>query len=234
VLQQFHFTYKVTHLPSKRFYLGKHTTLKIRSLEDDTYLGSGTIWKNILGAHPLEEFERTILQHFDSKDETRDAEKAMITEEIIADPLCMNLIKGGTGGDARNFSRSTSPHYIAQKGADTLKANPEKLKARNEKIGIRQKAFAGANPEIVKARIAKMNKTCKGTTKENNPNIQKQIDERRKNHSTKMELVMDQMSSMDLDNLYPTKLSQLLNVSICTAGRMKDKLRKGQRTWFPL
>lgn len=232
--QKFHYVYKIIHIPSNRYYLGKHTTRPLQNLEDDFYMGSGFLWKRIIKKYPRDEFLKIILKTFDSKEEATIAERQFITDEEIANPLCLNLIKGGTGGDARNFSRNTSPAYIAQKGADTLKANPEKLKVRNEKIAIRQKAFAAAHPEIVAKRIADMNKTCKGTTKENNPNIQKQIEKRLENKCHKMEALMDRIALGEFGEKPVKEISEIIKVSVTTTYRMIKKIKNGQRTWFPL
>jgi hypothetical protein len=91
---KYYFLYKVIHLPTNRYYLGKHVAKKI----NDGYMGSGTIWKRILNAHPKEEFERVILNFYNSNTELSEAEKLLITEETLADVKCMNLVSGGQGG----------------------------------------------------------------------------------------------------------------------------------------
>lgn len=232
--QKFHYIYKIIHIPTNRYYLGKHTTRPLQNLEDDFYMGSGFIWKKIIKKYPKSEFLKIILKTFNTKEEAAIAERQFITEAEIANPLCQNLIKGGTGGDARNFSRNTSPAYIAQKGADTLKANPEKLKARNEKVAIKQKAFADSHPEIVAKRIADMNKTCKGTTKENNPNIRRQIEARQKAHEEKMRSKMDRIASGEFDGYSVKEIAESFGVCTGTVEIMKRKLEIGQKTWYPL
>ena len=128
-------------MPSGRFYLGKHTTAPVQSIEDDRYLGSGTVWQKIVKAHPREEFRRMIISEHKTSKEAFDAEKLLISEELLRDNLCMNMVVGGLGGhgNAANFYVHETPTQIAKKGAETLKADPEKLAERNRKIAIKAK-----------------------------------------------------------------------------------------------
>lgn len=225
--QKFHYIYKTVNLKNNKFYIGKHSTDKI----DDGYLGSGKHLKSSIKKYGKESFSREILSFFNSEKELDDAEREFITEDLIQNPLCYNLATGGEGGMRL---KNISAKDLSLKAAATLKANPEKLKARNEKIGIKQKAFAAAHPEIVAKRIADMNKTCKGTTKENNPNIQKQIEARQKSHEEKMRPMMDRLSAGEFNGQTFKFIASALNTSTCSVRRMKRKLERGQRTWYPL
>lgn len=129
-----YFLYSVTPVPSNRFYLGKHCTKSL----GDGYLGSGVAWKNILRAHPVNEFSRVIISYHAGKTELSLAERKLITQEVLNEPLCMNLALGGSGGDARNFYKNLTPREVAIKAAKTLKTYPAKLAERNAKVQTRQ------------------------------------------------------------------------------------------------
>lgn len=64
---------------------------------DDGYLGSGQVlWKSIK-KYGKEKHSREILEFLDSRAALIRREEQIITEEIRADPNCMNLRNGGTG-----------------------------------------------------------------------------------------------------------------------------------------
>ena len=81
--------YKTTHLPTGRFYVGRHVTEKL----DDGYLGSGTILSNLLKAHDESEFSRETLHLASTGEEMLDMEDAVIAE-VLNHPLCLNGIRG--------------------------------------------------------------------------------------------------------------------------------------------
>lgn len=167
--QKFHFVYKTEHLPSGRFYLGKHTTSLVKSIEDDTYLGSGVVWRKILKAHPIEEFKRTIISEHKTSKEAFDAEKLLITEALLCNLKCMNMVAGGLGGhgNAANFYARETPAQIAKKGAETLKANPEKLAERNKKIAEKAKTrpqeYSNAKAELMRANVTPESRKKQGS-----------------------------------------------------------------------
>lgn len=84
----YHFVYKTTHT-NGRYYIGRHSTLKI----DDGYLGSG-VW--VSGIKDKSTLSKEIL--FFAKDST---ELKILEESTIKthwdDPLCMNRGQGGNG-----------------------------------------------------------------------------------------------------------------------------------------
>lgn len=91
--RKFHYIYKTTCLISGKWYLGMHSTDNL----DDGYLGSGQVlWKSIK-KYGKAEHVREILEFLDSRAALIQREEQIITEEIRADPNCMNLRNGGTG-----------------------------------------------------------------------------------------------------------------------------------------
>lgn len=90
----YHFVYKVLCNTTNRFYVGVHSTECI----DDGYLGSGTALKNSLKKYGRSDHIREILKFFDSIEEAYLYERELVTQDMLKDPLCMNLALGGLGG----------------------------------------------------------------------------------------------------------------------------------------
>jgi hypothetical protein len=196
---------------------------------EDGYLGSGTVWKNLLKAHPASEFSREVLGFFDSKQEVADAEKDLITEEVLRQSLCMNEALGGTGGNARNFWKNSSAKDNAIKGAGTLIANPVKLKERNALVGEAHRKRLAVDPTALDANLQKMHELTRGSTKETSPWIIVQVEARRKNHINKMNNTFSQLIS--LGDMPVSQIVQQLGVSKSTVMRMRAKARQGQTSW---
>lgn len=86
------YVYKITHVPSKRYYVGQRKNSKP---EEDDYWGSGIAWRQIFNKHPKQEFEKQIIALAYSKEELDTLEKEAVGELYQSDPLCQNLMAGG-------------------------------------------------------------------------------------------------------------------------------------------
>lgn len=92
--RKFHFIYKTTCKVNSKYYLGMHSTNDL----GDGYIGSGTrLWHSIK-KHGRENFSIEILEHLPDRESLRKRESELINEEILIDPLCMNIKLGGEGG----------------------------------------------------------------------------------------------------------------------------------------
>lgn len=223
----FHFLYKTTNLINNSVYYGKHSTKMI----EDGYLGSGLLLKKAILKYGKENFKREILCFTESKELNSDLESLIIDRTINNCPNHYNLVHGGNGGDASNFSRGLGATKNAIKSANTLKANPEKLAARNKKISECQLNFVKNNPDKMMEKVKLMNAACKGTTKETNLGIQKQILNRRTKHVEKMNSIMAEMAKNDYLNKDSKLLIEKLGISGSTFGRMRKKLINGETSW---
>lgn len=65
---------------------------------DDGYLGSGKHLKAAIQKYGKINFSREILSYHNTKEELYAAEAELITEEMLKDPMCMNIVPGGKGG----------------------------------------------------------------------------------------------------------------------------------------
>ena len=92
--KKFHFIYKTICTLNGKFYYGMHSTDNL----NDGYIGSGTrLWYSIK-KHGRENFSIEILEFLPDREALKKREAELITEELLQDPLCMNLKLGGEGG----------------------------------------------------------------------------------------------------------------------------------------
>ena len=92
--KKYHFIYKTTNLINNKFYVGMHSTNNL----DDGYFGSGKIIHYSVNKHGIENHRVEILEFLPSREELKKREAEVVNEELLADPLCMNLKFGGEGG----------------------------------------------------------------------------------------------------------------------------------------
>ena len=91
---KYHFIYKTTCTINEKFYYGMHSTSNL----EDGYIGSGTkLWHSIK-KYGRGNFKIEILEFLPNRETLILKEKELITEEVLLDPMCMNLRPGGDGG----------------------------------------------------------------------------------------------------------------------------------------
>jgi hypothetical protein len=134
----YHYLYKTTNLINEKYYYGMHSTSNL----DDNYLGSGDRLRHAIRKYGKENFKREILEMFDSREELVQGEIELITEDLLNDPMCMNIKPGGSGGFVNeqhryNFTHSTGPLVFALK----LKTDEE----------LKRKHFLIHSPRMKKA-----------------------------------------------------------------------------------
>ena len=93
----FGYIYKITHIPSGRYYIGQHKS----PVFDKSYWGKGCVIKQLYRKHPKEEFTREILVWAKDYDELNRLESEYVNNEVLKDPKCINL---KTGGDVWKFT----------------------------------------------------------------------------------------------------------------------------------
>jgi len=92
--QKYHYLYKIICKVNSKYYFGIHSTKNLL----DNYLGSGYYIRKSIKKYGANNHEKIILEYFDNRDSLFEAEKNIITEDILKDPLCMNISRGGLGG----------------------------------------------------------------------------------------------------------------------------------------
>ena len=90
---KFHYLYKITR-DGGRFYVGIHSTNNL----DDGYFGSGTILLKSIKKHGKESHSMEIMEFLPDRDLLELREYEVVNEELLKNPLCMNIKRGGEGG----------------------------------------------------------------------------------------------------------------------------------------
>ena len=99
--KKYHYIYKTTCKVTGKFYVGMHSTDNL----DDGYLGSGKILGYSRHKYGDENHVKEIVEFLPSRDALKLREKEIVNEELLSDPLNINLKYGGDGGwDTQNAS----------------------------------------------------------------------------------------------------------------------------------
>ena len=88
--RKFHYIYKIIR-DDGRYYIGMHSTDDI----DDGYFGSGKKITRSVKKHGLEKHTKEILEFLPTREALRLREEQLVTEEVVNDPMCMNIATGG-------------------------------------------------------------------------------------------------------------------------------------------
>lgn len=114
------YTYKITNTVNGKYYIGIH-----RGEVNDQYMGSGVAIKNAIKKYGKCNFKKKILKIHASIEEAWLHEKELVTEEVVNDPLCYNMHKGGRGGwdhiDIRGKNNPMHRPEVAKKVSDAQK-----------------------------------------------------------------------------------------------------------------
>jgi hypothetical protein len=161
-IRKYHFIYKTTRVDgSGAFYIGLHSTDDL----DDGYLGSGIILNNSIKKYGKHLHIREILEFLPSRDELCIREAELVSNELVADPRCMNITLGG--GGARPGIEN---HFFGRKHSTESK----------EKIA-RSKIGKSLSPETkAKLSVANKGKPGKKHTREAKTKLKNAWVERRK------------------------------------------------------
>jgi hypothetical protein len=92
--KKYHYIYKTTCKITGKFYVGMHSTDNL----EDGYLGSGKILGYSRAKYGDENHKKEIVEFCLSRTELRQREKEIVNEELLKDPLNINLKYGGEGG----------------------------------------------------------------------------------------------------------------------------------------
>ena len=133
--KKYHYLYKTTNLINNKFYIGMHST---DNLSDD-YIGSGKYLWNSIKKYGKENFKCEHIKFFDTRLLLKEAEINIVNEDLLQDTLCMNLMKGGEGGEGGFISVEQQKHRSECGG----KAFTEKLKTDPEYAKIHSQIVSG-------------------------------------------------------------------------------------------
>lgn len=89
-----HYIYKTICNITGRYYVGMHSTNNL----DDGYMGSGKRLRYSIRKHGVDNHTKEIVEYLLTREALIIREIEIVTNELIAEPMCMNLVIGGQGG----------------------------------------------------------------------------------------------------------------------------------------
>ena len=192
----YHYIYKTICTITNKFYIGMHSTANL----NDGYIGSGKRLRYSILKYGYDNHTREILEFLPDRISLKAREAEIVNENLLSDPFCMNLAKGG-GGDVylkkwkvkhrlplseshkENLSKAMKgiagkyerTPEIREKIANTLKDQKQSEETRNKRSESHKKYWQ-ENPE---AKEKKKESTLKGwaTRRQRQETIKKEIDE---------------------------------------------------------
>jgi hypothetical protein len=143
-----HFIYKTTCLITGKYYIGMHSTFN----EDDSYIGSGKHLCHSIRKHGKENHVREIVEYCVDRSSLKVREKEIVNEELLNDPMCMNLKIGGEGGFPENTKFGIIPK--------------EEQRRRSREGGLAFSEKRKENIEIDKGYREKLSETTRNSWKD--------------------------------------------------------------------
>jgi hypothetical protein len=122
--KKYHIIYKTTNQINGKFYVGMHSTDNL----NDNYLGSGYKLKRSVNKYGKENFKMGILEYLPNRRSLKVREAELVNEDLLKDPMCMNLVFGGNGG----FISPEGCKKGAKRMNEIVWANPEYRKRKSE------------------------------------------------------------------------------------------------------
>lgn len=144
--KKYHYIYKTTCQVTGKFYVGMHSTDNL----EDGYIGSGKILCYSISKHGKENHVKEILEFCSSRDELKQREKEIVNEELLQNPLNINLKYGGEGG-WDHIKNSSS--YKAQQEKAGLNGGFKNRYKWSEETEIRVRSIISKSSKITMNRL---------------------------------------------------------------------------------
>lgn len=90
-MKKYYYFYKIVNLINGHYYYGIHSTNNL----DDNYMGSGTRLHKAYDKYGVQNFKKDIIKFFDNWDDLCNYEKSIVTEDLVKDYNCYNMVLGG-------------------------------------------------------------------------------------------------------------------------------------------
>lgn len=176
-MKTYFYLYQIKNKINNKIYVGVHKTSNL----NDGYMGSGKVIVSAIKKYGVENFEKTILEHFDTAEKMFAREKELVTQEFLLRENTYNLRRGGHGGfdyinnnitlrkDKNKLARESTDLILEQRWGSNWRSVLGKLasiasKTEVAKIkrkqtlkdrNIKSDASKMNTPEVNKKRIAK-------------------------------------------------------------------------------
>lgn len=126
--KKYNYIYRIICLKNGRYYIGMHSTNNL----EDGYFGGGKRIKNSVKKHGKENHKKEILEFLKNREELRSREIQIINEDLLDDPLCMNINLGGDGGWLKEWQSKGATNANNKNWKDPDYA--EKMKSVSSKV----------------------------------------------------------------------------------------------------
>ena len=180
----FYYLYEVRNNINGKIYVGAHKTRNL----DDGYMGSGKVIRRSIEKNGIENFTKTILEHFTSAEEMYAREKEVVNEEFLERDDIYNLRRGGSGGfdyinknliESREINRNLALDKIKQLRSDF--PNWEILRVEKYKLWVRGQRAAGKITHLGWSKKAQRRATI--AAQNDNSRLKRKNTMQRNNHS---------------------------------------------------
>ena len=98
--KKYNYFYKITNLLNSHFYYGIHSTDNL----NDGYMGSGHRLILAYKKYGIENFKKDILYFFDTRKKAAIFESEMVSDALIEDNNCYNIIRGGEKFNTQGYT----------------------------------------------------------------------------------------------------------------------------------
>ena len=153
--------YKTTHVPSGKFYIGRHIT----DNPNDNYMGSGVIISTMLKKYPRDQFIKEILKICKDLDDLTTTEIEFISG-VINTPLCVNLMVGDPGTTGAIFMSEAT----RKKRSELMKGKTFSEETKKKMSESKKKTH---NTPEVRKKLSEMQKARSEEIKTHNTKIHK-------------------------------------------------------------
>jgi len=142
---KYHYIYKTTCTVTSTYYIGMHSTSNLK----DCYIGSGRrLWLSI-NKHGRTNHTLEILEFLPDRKALAARERELVNEDMLSDPMCMNLRLGGDGGFINDSHQIKCASAGGQRTAALIKEDLDYAEAHSLKMSIANKR-AYLNGKIAK------------------------------------------------------------------------------------
>lgn len=147
----FHIVYKTTRTDTGEYYIGVHSCTDL----DDGYLGSGDRIKRSIVKYGREAFDRIIIATCPTREEALLIEHELVTVDMLADPLCLNISIGGKGNpNGGHTITEDTKRSLSQLHTGKTLSTTTRERIRNAKKGQPSSLKGVPRSEETKAKIS--------------------------------------------------------------------------------